>query len=107
MNRSRNIHNELETLREKFTDLFSATEPAKEFGATMVLAMLRLHMVEARIRKTHNYKERRRLIDEFTSGKITIEKGLQAFEERSFKSHIPAPQDQREAMPRLQRMASA
>ena len=102
MNRSRNIQNELKnTLREKFTDLFSAIEPTKEFGATMVLAMLRLHMVEARIRKTHNHEERRRLIHEFTEGKSTIEKGLHALKERSCCFHIPAQSKQRDSMPRL------
>ncbi len=101
MNRSRKIRNQLETLREKFTHVMSVIEPTKEFGATMVLAMLRLHLVEARIHKTQNRKERRRLIHEFTKGERTIEKGLQALKERSCSFHVPAQSKQRDPMPRL------
>ena len=101
MEKSRNIHNELETLRENLADLFSVIEPTKEFGATMVLAMLRLHMIEARIRKTRNLTERRRLIHEFINGKSTIEKGLQALQERNFNPNVPAESNQREQMSRL------
>ena len=101
MKKSRNIHNELETLKEKLADLFSVIEPTKEYGATMVLAMLRLHMVEARIHKTRNLKERRRLIHEFTKGKEIIEKGLQALQERNCTCHIPAQSKQRGQMSRL------
>lgn len=101
MEKSRNIHNELETLRENLADLFSVIEPTKEFGATMVLAMLRLHMTEARIRKTRNLKERRRLIHEFINGKSTIENGLQALQERNCNPNVPAGSKQREQMSRL------
>ena len=101
MEKSRNIHNELETLKEDLANLFSVIEPTKEYGATMVLAMLRLHMVEARIHKTRNLKERRRLIHEFTKGRNIIEKGLQALKERNCTFHIPAESKQREQMSRL------
>jgi hypothetical protein len=101
MEKSRNIHNELETLKEDLANLFSVIEPTKEYGATMVLAMLRLHMVEARIHKTRNLKERRRLIYEFTKGKNIIEKGLQTLKERNCTFQIPAESKQREQMSRL------
>jgi len=101
MEESRNIHNELEILREKYSRVFSATEPTREFGATMFLAMLRLHMVESRICKSNNLKERRRLINEFKSGKSAIEKGIDAFKRRRFRNHDFAQPSEREPMSRL------
>lgn len=101
MEESRNIHNELEILREEYTRVFSATEPTREFGATMFLAMLRLHMVESRLGKSNNLQERRRLINEFKSGKSAIEKGIQAFKRRSLGNHDFAQPGKREPMSRL------
>ncbi len=98
MEKSRNIHNELETLREELADVFNEIVPTKEFGATMVLATLRLHMTEARIHKTRNLKERRRLIHEFTNGKRTIENGLQWLRERNCNPYVPSGSKQREQM---------
>jgi len=71
-----NIKKELEDFREEVMLCFRKELPAKEFGATIMMAMVRLHMVEAEIRKTRNLEERRRLISEFNSRKDTIEKRL-------------------------------
>ena len=86
MEETRNIRKELQNLREEVMLCFRKELPAKEFGATIMMAMVGLHMTEAEIRKTRNLEERRRLIREFNSRKDTIEKRLCA--PRNSKSRI-------------------
>lgn len=76
MEKTWNIRKELQILREEVMLCLKKELPAKEFGATIMMAMVGLHMVEAEIRKTRNLEERRRLIREFNSRKDTIEKRL-------------------------------
>ena len=99
MEKTRNIHNELKNLREEVMTCFSKTRPAKEFGAAMILAMVRLHMIETEIRRTRDLNERRRLIHEFTSGRNTIEKGLRLLRPNDRKEAVNAEQEYRNAMP--------
>jgi len=70
------MNKELDNLRKEVMHCFREKLPAREFGATLMLALVGLHMTEADIRKTHNLEERRRLIHEFNSQKDTIQKGL-------------------------------
>jgi len=74
----RDLKREVRQIREELTACMVETMPSKEFGATILTAMVGLHVIEARIRKTQNLEERRQLIDEFNSGKNIIEKGIRA-----------------------------
>lgn len=74
---SQNLQRVLVETRQELMSCLGATIPTKEFRATMIMAMVGLHLTEARIRKTSNLKERRRLIDEFNRGKNTIWKGIE------------------------------
>ena len=87
MERTRNIRKELQILREEVMRCFRKNRPAKEFGATLMVAMVGLHMTEARIRKTRNLKERRLLIHEFNSRRDTIKKGLSALGSSKSRAH--------------------
>ena len=73
-------------VRKTRQDLMAAlgeTIPAREFGATIIMAMVGLHVTEARIRKTCNLEERRRLINEFQRQRSAIEKGIAALRRSS------------------------
>ena len=73
-----NLKKELVAARQSFTASIRQTTPAKEFGATLLMAMVGLHVTEARIRKTQNFEERREKIHEFNRQRNRIEKGIQA-----------------------------
>jgi hypothetical protein len=74
---SPNLKRVLVETRQELMRCLGASMPTKEFRATMIMAMVNLHVIEARIRKTSNLKERRRLIDEFNSGTKTVWKGIE------------------------------
>ena len=99
MEKTRDIHKELKNLREEVMFCFTKTRPAKEFGATMILAIVRLHMIEARIRRTRNLNERRRLIHEFTRGRSAVEKKLRIPRQNDRKGSVHTGQEYRKAMP--------
>ena len=76
MEKTRDIHNELKTMREEVMRCFRKVRPANDFADAMVLAILNLHRIEAEIRRTRNLNERRQLIHEFTTGRNIIKKSL-------------------------------
>ena len=61
-----NLKREIQKTTDALMSAMGQTTPAKEFGATLMMAVVGLHVTEARIRKTLNFDERRRLINEFT-----------------------------------------
>lgn len=71
-----NISADLIEVRNEVAVSMQETMPAKEFGAELVMAVVGLHQIEARIRRTQNLEERRRLISEFNSRRKTIEKAI-------------------------------
>jgi hypothetical protein len=73
--------------------------PAKETRATLIMAMVGLHMIEAKIRKTQNLKERRKFIDEFNSKRRTIEKYVQILREGIRRRSKPSHNEPRRTMP--------
>jgi len=72
-----NPQKDLRKTRQELMVCLSETLPTKEFSATIIMAMVRLHVIEARIRKTQDIIERRRLINEFNNRRNTIERGIQ------------------------------
>ena len=70
----RNFKQEFKDMRSKVTLTMQSTNPAKEFGATMILALINLGLIETRMRNTRNLNERRRLINEFDRVKKAIAK---------------------------------
>jgi len=73
---AQNLKGELIELRDELIAAMAETVPRKDFSAALVMAMVWLHVIEARIRKSRNLEERRHLIDEFNSRKETIGKGI-------------------------------
>ena len=71
-----NISADLIEVRNEVAASMQETMPAKEFGAGLVMAVVGLHLIEARIRETQNLEERRRLISEFNSRRKAIEKAI-------------------------------
>lgn len=71
-----NPQKKLEKIRKELMECLRETFPTKEFSATIMMAMVRLHMIEAGIRETQNLEERRRLIDEFNNKRKAIERGI-------------------------------
>lgn len=76
MEKPRDIRNELITLREEVMTCFQKARPANDFADLMILAIVRLHVIEAEIHRTRNLDERRRLIHEFTTGRDIIKRRL-------------------------------
>lgn len=81
----------LKGIRNDVMVSLAQTIPSREFGATMILALVGLHMTEAKIRKTPNLEERRRLIHEFEERRSSIQKGILALE--SDPRRIPGSPD--------------
>ena len=71
-----NLKADLERVSRDLTDAMGETKPSRNFSTDIVLAMVGLHVIESRIRKTHKQEERRSLIDEFNRKKRIIEKGI-------------------------------
>ena len=72
----RNFSKELENTRNRLSVAMQAAMPTKEFGATVVLGMIRLHVLAKKIRESRNLEERRCLTNEFTQGRSAMEKGI-------------------------------
>ena len=94
-----NLKQELMRVRQDLMAALGQTTPAKEFGATLRMAVVGLHVTEARIRKTQNLEERRRLINEFNRQMNAIEKGIQAFRKSSRESSKGPRERRKRAMP--------
>jgi hypothetical protein len=94
-----NLKQELIGVRQDLMAALGQTTPAKEFGATLLMAMVGLHVTEARIRKTQNFEERRRLINEFNRQMNAIEKGIQALRKSSRESSKDPGERRKRAMP--------
>jgi hypothetical protein len=73
-------------IRQELRECIRNTLPSKEFGATMILAMVGLHMTEAELQKTQNIIERRRLISEFKSRRDAIKKGIRLLRQSNGKN---------------------
>jgi hypothetical protein len=94
-----NLKKELMGVRQAFMAAMGQTTPAKEFGATLLMAMVGLHVTEARIRQTQNFEERREKIHEFNRQRNAIEKGIQALRKSRWE-RSKAPRERRKrAMP--------
>ena len=94
-----NLKRNLKETRQELTASMGQTNPAKEFGATLMMAMVGLHVTEARIRKTRSFEERRRLIDEFRKQRHVIKNGIRALRKSSRESFKDPGERRKRAMP--------
>ena len=94
-----NLKKELMGVRQAFKSALGQTTPAKEFGATLLMAMAGLHVTEARIRETRNFEERREKIHEFNRQRNAIEKGIQALRKSRWESFESPRERRKRAMP--------
>jgi len=62
---NRNFSKELENARERLSTAMQAANPAKDFGADLILAMVGLHLLAKKINRTFDLEERRCLTHEF------------------------------------------
>jgi len=81
----RNLSKELENTRNRLSAVMQAAMPTKEFGANLVLGMVRLHVLAKKIRESRNLEERRCLTNEFTQGRSAMEKGISALKKSAVK----------------------
>ncbi len=72
----RNFHQEVEQTRKNLTKAMQTTLPSKQYGMTMMLALVHLAITKETIRKTPNLQERREYINEFNRVRSAIEKGI-------------------------------
>ena len=94
-----NLKRELMGARKAFMAAMGQTTPAKEFGATLLMAMVGLHVTEARIRQTQNFEERGEKIHEFNRQRNAIEKGIQALRKSRWESSKNPGERRKRAMP--------
>ena len=94
-----NLKSEIQKTRQELMASMGQTTPAKEFGATLLMAMVGLHVTEARIRKTQNFEERREKINEFNRQRNAIEKGIQALRKSRWESFRDPGERPKRAMP--------
>ena len=93
-----NLKREIQKTTDALMAAMGQTIPAKEFGATLLMAVVGLHVTETRIRKTQNFEERRRLINEFNRQRNAIEKGIQALRKISTESSKDPGERRKRAM---------
>ena len=93
-----NLKQELMGVRQALMAALGQTTPAKKFGATLMMAVVGLHVTEARIRKTQNFEERRRLINEFNRQRNAIEKGIQTLRKSRWESSKDPGERRKRAM---------
>ena len=72
----RNFHEEVEQTRKNLTEAMQATLPSKQFGTTVMLALVHLTFTKERIHRTPNLQERRIYINEFNRVRSAIQKGI-------------------------------
>ena len=94
-----NLKKELMGVRQNLIVALGQITPAKEFGATLMMAVVGLHVTEARLRKTQNFEERRRLINEFNRQRNAIEKGIQVLRKSRWESSKNPRERRKRAMP--------
>ena len=95
----RDLKEELKEVRKKYRECLAQTMPSKEFGATLFMAMVGLHVIQDSIRKTQNLEERRKLIDEFNKSKSIIEKGIRILGKTRRENTNPSKERIHNAMP--------
>ena len=81
----RNFSKELENTRNRLSFAMQAAMPTKEFGANLVLGMVRLHVLAKKIGGSRSFEERRCLTNEFTQGRSAMEKGISALKKSVVK----------------------
>ena len=96
---SPDLHEELVRLREDLSACMQETLPAREFGAALMLGTVRLGMIEASIRKTHNLEERRRLINEFGDKRDILEKSIALLRKSARRGDVHTEQKLRRVLP--------
>ena len=94
-----NLKREIQKTRDAFMAALRQTTPAKKFGATLMMAVVGLHVTEVRIRKTQNFEERRRLINEFNRQRNAIDKGIRALRKSRGESFKDPGERSKRAMP--------
>lgn len=93
-----NPQKELIKIRQEVMGCLSETLPTKEFSAAIMMATVRLHVIEAGIRKTRNLEERRRLIHEFNNKRKAIERGIRLLRKSSGRNVKDSEERIRRAM---------
>lgn len=73
---------DLRKLREELTVAMRQQKPSKQFGATLLIALVGLHLTEHRLTKTQGQEERRQIQHEYTHRKRIIETGIQRLRRR-------------------------
>ena len=81
----RNFSKELYNTRNRLSAVMQSARPTKEFGASIVLGMVRLHVLAKKIRESRSFEERRCLTNEFTQGRSAMEKGISALKKSVVK----------------------
>ena len=72
----RNFGKEVEEARVNLCEAMQATLPSKQFGTTIMLALVHLSLTKQRIRAATNLQERRKYINEFERVRSAIAKGI-------------------------------
>ena len=96
---NRNFSKELENTRNRLSAAMQAATPTKEFGANIVLGMVRLHVLAKKIKESRNLEERRCLTNEFTQGRTAMEKGISALKKSVVKEFREKKDALRRAVP--------
>ena len=96
---NRNFSKELENTRNRLSFAMQAVRPTREFGANLILGMVRLHVLAKRITETRNMEERRCLTNEFNQGRSAMEKGIRALRKSVAKERLEKEYPLRGAVP--------
>ena len=90
---------ELVRIRNEVTDIIRDANPTLDIGGSMILATVGLGVIEKKIRGTSDLEERRKLINEFWTGRRKIEKVVQGYRKTLRHGALHTEQEPRRAVP--------
>lgn len=90
---------EVQRLRRELSYAIKNCIPSKEVGAGLIFSIIRLHQVEDEIRNERGLKERRKLKNEFETGKRAIKTTINLLRENQKRAQEVQQGNSRKALP--------
>ena len=94
-----NVQTELSRVRSEVGAAIRKGNPTLEIRMTMIMATAWLGVLAERFIRTNNFRERRRLFDEFNKKRITIERAIRGYTRGSAKGDVHRKHELRRVLP--------
>ena len=82
---SRDLNQEICEIRQRVSAAMAENMASKQFGATIMLALIGLHLKAREFTRSRDLDERRRLLQDIDRSKMAINKGIELLEEQRLR----------------------